>query len=91
MWDEHGLSFGTSVVAACQGLETVPQFVFKLSVEKLRNRNVEFDEPDETGHFHATNVPFDRPEERGALNAMASLMCECVVECIPMDAGPRVE
>jgi hypothetical protein len=88
VWDEKGLSFGTSVDAACQGLETAPEFVLKLSVEQLRIRNVQFDEPDETGHLNATNVPFDRPEERGALNLMASLMCECVEECIPMKPTP---
>jgi len=64
--------------------------VMKLSVEKLRKRGFEFDEP-VAGHVNITNVPFyrkDDEEELKRANESSSWMIECVEEIIPANAVP---
>lgn len=84
-WDADGLSFATTPEAACQGLQE--NFgVFKLSTERMRLRNFEFDEPDADGHVSVPNMPFyrpDQPTEFDLANKASFQMRECVVEFIP--------
>jgi hypothetical protein len=80
VWDDDGLSFGTSPADACRHLK-VNFGIVKLSTELMRARGFEFDEPSE-GQVHVTNMPFYRQEDRELANIKTLQMCECVVEYI---------
>ena len=83
LWDDDGLSFGTSPYDACKHLKE--NFgVAKLSTELMRARGFQFDEPSE-GQVHVTNMPFYRHEDREAANTKTFQMRECVVEYIEID------
>lgn len=85
-WDEDGLSLGTSPEEACRQL-TTNYGVLKLSVEKLRMRGFEFDDPVE-GHVCIINMPFYREEDRDEAAQKALLLLECVEEVLPPEPSP---
>jgi hypothetical protein len=82
VWDQIGLSFGMSAEEACQGLAERPTHVIKLSVERLAQRNIRFDEPDANGHINAIDIPFS--DDRDAATKVAFSMIECVEEIIAL-------
>jgi hypothetical protein len=86
IWDDDGLSFGITSEDACRELNE--HFgAAKLSVELLRARNFQFDEPKD-GYVHITNAPFyrhDDAEELKRSEASSMLMLEAIVAMIPKE------
>ena len=56
--------------------------VVKLSVQKMKERGFEFDEP-RNGSVHVVNMPFYRREDLDAANEKTMRIRECIVGFIP--------